>query len=103
MVDSNNCHILSPEEFQKEETLRSYLTADEKPYALLKSSTEEYLFSDLAFVTVKGNSAVGTKKIVSRYEYYDHVISYVTLQTPGIDLFSWLLIFFLIECRFGSY
>lgn len=75
----------------REELLKSYLISDEKAYSILKSTTEEYIFTDKAYISVKGNSAVGTKKNVTRYEYFDNIFSYVTLQTPGrVENYSYL-------------
>jgi hypothetical protein len=88
---------LSQEEFKKEELLKSYLISDEKPYAILKSATEEYIFTDKAYISVKGNLAVGTKRNITRYEYFDNTFSHVALQTPG-KVANFFLSLFISDC-----
>ena len=83
LVDSDNCHVLTADEMHSDSLLRSYLLPDETPYVMLKSAKEEYIFTDCAFITVTGNSAFGTKKNVARYEYFENILSGVSLQSPG--------------------
>lgn len=60
---------------------------DEKIYFLIKSKTDEYCFTNKAFVHVDGTSAVSKKRTLRRYNYSEHKISQVTLETAGtIDL-----------------
>lgn len=79
----DNCHILDPNEFAKETLLLSYVLPEEKVYVLLKSPREEYIFTDRAFISVKGDSSIGTKKVVQRFEFNEHRVASVRLQTPG--------------------
>ena len=59
----------------------------EKIFFLIKSKTDEYCFTNLAFIHVDGTSAVSKKRVVSRYEFYKHTISSVKIETAGtIDL-----------------
>ena len=62
----------------------SYLLSDEKPYVMMKSNKEEYIFTDCAFVAAVGTSNVGTKRFVHRYEYCEHRFTNVSLYTPGL-------------------
>ncbi len=80
----DNCHVLRPEEFDKETTILSYLLPDEKPYVVLKSPREEYVFTEFAFISIKGHSSVGTKKLITRYEYCDFTWDRVALSSPGL-------------------
>ena len=64
--------------------LLSYLIPGETAYVMLKSYKEEYIFTDTAFIAVIGNSTIGTKKHVRRYDYCEHRFTMVTLRTPGI-------------------
>jgi Bacterial PH domain/YvbH-like oligomerisation region len=59
----------------------------EKIFFLIKSKQDEYCFTNRALIHVDGNSAVNTKRMLRRYEYYKHPISSVFLETAGnIDL-----------------
>ncbi|HAX73982.1 MAG TPA: hypothetical protein DCY20_10705 [Firmicutes bacterium] len=59
----------------------------EKIFFLIKSRTDEYCFTNLAFIHVDGTSAVSKKRTVKRYEYYKHAVSNVLIETAGtIDL-----------------
>eukprot|EP01040_Poterioochromonas_malhamensis_P006205 gene6205-6678_t len=80
----DNCRILDPSEFGQETLLLSYLRPEEVPYVILKSAREEFIFTDRAFISVKGHSSIGTKKCVDRYNYSAHKISNVRLRTPGL-------------------
>jgi hypothetical protein len=81
----NNCHVLTPAEFEKEPLLKSYLVGEETPYVMLKAMREEFIFTDVAFISIKGETSIGTKRHVHRYEYFECVISNVALCTPGLS------------------
>ena len=60
---------------------------DEKIFFLIKSKTDEYCFTNLALIHVDGTSAVSSKRLVKRYDYYKHTISHVMIETAGtVDL-----------------
>lgn len=60
---------------------------DEKIFFLIKSKTDEYCFTNLAFIHVDGDSAVSSKRLVKRYEYYRHEFAHVMIETAGtVDL-----------------
>jgi hypothetical protein len=67
------------------------LVGDETPYVMLKSAREEFIFTDVAYIAIKGHESVGTKKYVHRYEWHECILSNVTLTTPGMQAFSYLL------------
>ncbi|MFB2979912.1 PH domain-containing protein [Microseira sp. BLCC-F43] len=59
----------------------------EKIFFLIKSKKDEYCFTNFALIHVDGDSAVSSKRVVKRYEYADHKVSNVVIQTAGtIDL-----------------
>ena len=59
----------------------------EKIFFLIKSKKDEYCFTNFALIHVDGESAVSSKRVVKRYEYADHKVSNVVIQTAGtIDL-----------------
>lgn len=60
---------------------------DEKIYFLIKTKSDEYCFTNYAFIHVDGESAVSKKRMLRRYDYEFHTISNVFLETAGtIDL-----------------
>jgi Bacterial PH domain/YvbH-like oligomerisation region len=59
----------------------------EKIFFLIKSKKDEYCFTNLALIHVDGDSAVSTKRMVRRYDYVNHKVSDVFIETAGnIDL-----------------
>jgi hypothetical protein len=100
MGTGDNCHVLSQSEFNNEPLMKSYLVGDETPYVMLKSAREEFIFTDVAYIAIKGAESIGTKKHVHRYEWHECILSNVTLTTPGMIthlFFSFFLSFFLIR------
>jgi hypothetical protein len=79
-----NCHVLFASQFMSDTSLTSYLIPGETPYIVLRSYKEEYIFTDYAFISIKGHSTVGTKKVVTRYDYADHKFTLIALRTPGV-------------------
>lgn len=61
-----------------------FVPHDEIPFMLLKCIKGEYIFTDKAFITVFGDAAVGKKRFVGRYDFYDNYISEVGFETSGI-------------------
>ena len=46
-----------------------------------------FLITNLALIHVDGTSAVSSKRLVKRYDYYKHTISHVMIETAGtVDL-----------------
>ena len=60
---------------------------NEKIYFLIKTKSDEYCFTNYAFIHVDGESAVSKKRLLCRYDYEFHTINNVFLETAGtIDL-----------------
>lgn len=80
--------IISPANYDKVDADDYLFHEDgEKIFFLIKSKKDEYCFTNLALIHVDGDSAVSTKRIVKRYEYAEHRISHVFIETAGnIDL-----------------
>ena len=57
---------------------------DEQVYVILKSFKDDFIFTDCALITRRGNSTIGTKKHVFRHDYCESSFSGVSLRTPGI-------------------
>ena len=80
--------IIPPSEYDKVDSDDYVFHEDgEKIFFLIKSKQDEYCFTNRAFIHVDGNSAINTKRVLKRYEYYKYPISHVYLETAGnIDL-----------------
>ena len=55
----------------------------EKISFLIKAKTDEYCFTNTAFIHLDGTSAVSKKRTLHRYLYKHHLISKVLLETAG--------------------
>lgn len=55
----------------------------EKIYFLIKSKKDEYCFTNLALIHVDGDSAVSAKRSIRRYEFAQHEVSSVSIETAG--------------------
>ena len=76
--------IMDPSDFNKVESDDYVMHEDgEKIYFLIKSKTDEYCFTNLALIHVDGTSAVSSKRLLKRYDYYQHSLSNVLLETAG--------------------
>lgn len=80
--------IISPANYDKVDADDYLFHEDgEKIFFLIKSKKDEYCFTNLGLIHVDGDSAVSSKRIVKRYEYAEHRISQVFIETAGnIDL-----------------
>ena len=59
----------------------------EKIFFLIKSKKDEYCFTNLALIHVDGESAISAKRVIRRYEYAQHAITEVSIETAGtVDL-----------------
>jgi hypothetical protein len=59
----------------------------EKIYVVIQSKTDEYCFTNTAFIHLNGNLAISKKRMLNRYLYKHHPLSHVRLETAGtVDL-----------------
>ena len=80
IISSDKYHLVDADDYIMHED-------GEKIFFLIKSKTDEYCFTNLAFIHVDGTSAVSKKRTVRRYEYYCNHISRVEIETAGtVDL-----------------
>lgn len=80
--------VIKPEDYDKVEADDYIMHEDnEKIYFLIKSKSDEYCFTNFAFIHLDGTSATSKKRVLKRYDYYQHPIQNVTLETAGtVDL-----------------
>lgn len=76
--------VVSPEHYDKVDSDDYLFHEDgEKIFFLIKSKKDEYCFTNLSFIHVDGDSAVSSKRRVSRYEYATNHITDVAIETAG--------------------
>jgi hypothetical protein len=80
--------IIDAKDFDKTDIDEYVFTEDgEKIFAIIKSKTDEYCFTNLAFIHLDGVVAVSKKKTLTRYSYKHYPISHVRVETAGtVDL-----------------
>lgn len=80
--------IITPKDFDKTDIDEYVFQEDgEKIFVVIKSKTDEYCFTNLAFIHLDGNIAVSKKKTLHRYVYKHYPIHDVRIETAGtVDL-----------------
>ena len=80
--------VIKPEDFDKTLSDDFVLHEDgETIHFLIKSKTDEYCFTNRALIHLDGEKATSSKRVIKRYDYYQHVVSDVKVETAGtIDL-----------------
>lgn len=76
--------IIEPQDYDKTD-LDDYIFHEdnEKIFFLIKAKTDEYCFTNTAFIHLDGTSAMSKKRMLHRYPYKHYQISQVTLETAG--------------------
>jgi len=80
--------IIEAKDFDKTDIDEYVFQEDnEKIFVVIKSKTDEYCFTNLAFIHLDGNLALSKKKTLNRYVYKHFPISHVRIETAGtVDL-----------------
>lgn len=80
--------IIDPKDFNKVDGDDYIMNEDnEKIYFVIKSKSDEYVFTNLGLIHVDGTSAISKKRVVKRHEFYSENVHSVTLETAGtVDL-----------------
>lgn len=80
--------IIDPKDFNKVDGDDYIMNEDnEKIYFVIKSKSDEYVFTNLGLIHVDGASAISKKRVVKRHEFYSENVHSVTLETAGtVDL-----------------
>ena len=80
--------IIPPSQFHQTD-IDDYIFHEdgEKIYFVIKSKSDEYCFTNLAFLHLDGQSAMSKKRVLKRYPYRYFTPSNVLIETAGtIDL-----------------
>ncbi len=76
--------IIEPKDFNKVDGDDYIMHEDgEKIYFVIKSKSDEYVFTNMGLIHVDGASAVSKKRVVKRHEFYTENVHSVTLETAG--------------------
>ena len=80
--------IIDPKDFNKVDGDDYIMHEDgEKIYFVIKSKSDEYVFTNRGLIHVDGASAVSKKRVVKRHEFRSENVHSVTLETAGtVDL-----------------
>lgn len=80
--------IIDPNDFNKVDGDDYIMNEDgEKIYFVIKSKSDEYVFTNRGLIHVDGASAVSKKRVVKRHEFRSENVHSVTLETAGtVDL-----------------
>ena len=80
--------IISPKDFDKVDGDDYIMHEDgEKIYFVIKSKSDEYVFTNRGLLHVDGANAISKKRTVKRHEFYYERVNSVTLETAGtVDL-----------------
>ena len=86
MGTSDNCAVIPRDRIRQETTYAQFLLRDEVAFFLLKSTKKEYIFTERAFIYVYGEAAVGTKRMIERYEYAEYPVHGLHFETAGLGV-----------------
>jgi hypothetical protein len=76
--------VIKPQDYDKVESDDYVMHEDgEKIFFLIKSKTDEYCFTNKALIHVDGTSAMSKKRTLRRFDYINHTIQDVALETAG--------------------
>ncbi len=81
----DNCECVPRDQMAQQHSAK-FLLSDETPFIYLKSAKEDHIFTDRAYVAVRGESTVGQKKLTYRFDYFIHHISNVMFETAGMGV-----------------
>lgn len=76
--------IIEPSDYDKTD-IDDYIFHEdnEKIFFLIKAKTDEYCFTNTAFIHLDGTSAVSKKRTLHRYPYKHYQINKILLETAG--------------------
>lgn len=80
--------IISPSDFDKVDGDDYIFHEDnEKIFFVIKSQSDEYVFTNYGMIHVDGSGAISKRKVVNRYEFNVYRLSNISIETAGhVDL-----------------
>lgn len=80
--------IIEPHDFDKVDGDDYIMNEDgEKIFFVIKSKSDEYVFTNRGLLHVDGNNAISKKRVVKRHDFYYEDVRNITLETAGtVDL-----------------
>eukprot|EP01032_Pedospumella_encystans_P027955 gene27955-31577_t len=81
----DNCECVHRDQMAQQHSFK-FLLHDETPFIYLKSVKEDHIFTDRAYISVRGESTMGQKKLTYRFDYFIHHISNVMFETAGMGV-----------------
>ncbi|KAI9321959.1 hypothetical protein BDR26DRAFT_904505 [Obelidium mucronatum] len=69
-----------------QEGILHFLLPHETAYIMFKGPKEVHIFTDLAYVSIRGENAISTRRFIDRIEYTESIISNVCFETAGMGL-----------------
>jgi hypothetical protein len=82
---ADNCQCVPRENIPHELSFK-YVLNDETPFIFLKSAKGDTIFTDKSYISVQGESSMGTKRLVVRADYVQHRITNVMFETAGMGM-----------------
>jgi hypothetical protein len=82
---SDICKCIPKEGFNAEPVME-FLLPGEIPYILLKSKQEEHIFTNLGYLVFHGENATTTRRMMQRFDYFEHKIQNVLYETAGMGM-----------------
>lgn len=76
------CKCIPRSQFSKEDSIK-FVLPHESVFIFLKSAKEEFIFTDKAFIAIRGSSGASRKRFVARYDYGEYPIKSVSFETAG--------------------
>lgn len=76
--------IIDPKDYDKTD-IDDYIFHEdnEKIFFLIKAKTDEYCFTNVAFIHLDGTSAISKKRMLHRYPYKHYPVSQIRIETAG--------------------
>lgn len=82
---NDNCTCISKDHVRAEAVCAPFILEEDIPFCLFKSNKQEFVLTDKAMIIYAGEAAAGKKRSVSRFDFYEHVITNVSFETAGLS------------------
>lgn len=82
---ADNCECIPREQINQQFSSK-FLLDGEIPFIFLKSSKEDHIITDRAYIAVRGETAGGMKRITYRVDFQGYPLSNVMFESGGMGL-----------------